>query len=65
MLQVICQIKMKLTVADGSSHLLMEVLAFDEVCFTRLERGEVEKSIETNGYYAHTDNLILAMLGKF
>ena len=56
---------MKPTVADGSNHLFMEVMALDEVCFTRLERGEVEKSIETNGYYAHPENLILAILGKF
>ena len=64
MLQVICQIKMKPTMADGASHLLTEVMALDEVCFTRLERGEVQKTIEINGYFAHPENLIIAMLGQ-
>ena len=62
---MITAIKMKPDVIHGSSHLLEEIKNLDNVGLTRLERAKVEHHIQINGYFAHPENVLLSMLGKF
>ena len=62
--QVFSLVKHKNTIIDGAKILFEEVRLVREVC-TEEERRVAEKVIQNNAYFAHPENIIIAMCGKF
>ena len=56
------EIKKKNSISDGSRHRLFEVSAIRNHC-DESEKNIVQKVVQDNGFYAHPEHIILAMLG--
>ena len=57
-------IKYKSSIIDGAKHLFNEIELVRTICTTE-EKKVAFKVIQDNAYFAHPENVILAMCGKF
>ncbi len=55
-------IKYKNTIIDGAKHLFDEIKLVREHCNTD-EQAVAFKTIQNNAYFAHPENIIIAMCG--
>lgn len=57
-------IKYKNTIVDGAKHLFEEIQLVKKHC-TEDEKKAAFKTIQDNAWFAHPENIIVAMCGKF
>lgn len=56
------KIKLKNTIVDGPKHLFEEIQLIREHC-TEEEKERAFKTIQDNAFFAHPENIIVAMCG--
>ena len=62
-LQVFAAIKYKKSITYGARHLFDQIWYTRQHC-TKAEQKAVFRTIQINCFFAHPENIILAMLGK-
>lgn len=63
-IQVFSDVKFKSSIIHGSSHFFNIIQLVRENC-TENERAVAFKTLQDNAFWAHPENVLLAMCGKY